>query len=183
MTSETVSNKKILTASVIAVIVAAILLITAILPAEFDLDPLGTGKLLGISGMSSEETMVGVVNQQSDDYHQDSYTVKLLPYEFIEYKYRLEAGGTMVFNWQATGEVKFDLHAEKDGIDPEEYSPSFDQRQSAGEKGSYTAPFGGIHGWYFRNDNSEPVTVTLNSVGFFSKAIEFTGGFENEKDF
>lgn len=183
MNTETVSNKKILTAALIAAIVAAILLVTTIMPAEYGVDPLGTGRLLGIAGMSEQQQMVGVLNQQTEGIHSDTYTIQLLPFEFVEYKYRLEEGATMLFNWRANAEIKFDLHAEKDGVDPQEYSPSFDQRQSSGEKGSYTAPFSGIHGWYWLNDNTQTVEVTLNATGFFSKAIEFNGGFENEKEF
>ena len=184
MTSEQTetSPKKILLATFITLIIAVVLLITTVLPAEFNIDPLKTGKLLGIAGMS-ETQLVGALNKQEQDYHEDTYTRTLGPFERFEYKYRMEAGATMLFTWQATGELVFDLHAEQDGIDPEEYSPSFDQRQSMGEKGSYTALFSGVHGWYFENRSTNQVELEVHTTGFFSKAIEYSDGFENKKDF
>jgi hypothetical protein len=176
------SPKKILIATLITLVIAVIVLVTTVLPAEFNLDPLKTGKLLGIAGMS-EEQLVGALNRQDLPYQQDTYKTTLAPFERFEYKYRLEQGGTLLFDWQATGELIFDLHSEKDGVDPQKYSPSFDQRQSSGEKGSYTALFPGIHGWYFENRSINEVELTLNTVGFYSQSTEFREGFENHREF
>ncbi|GAB1263961.1 hypothetical protein NBRC116493_08110 [Aurantivibrio infirmus] len=178
------SAKNILIATGAALIVACALLFIAILPAEFNIDPLGTGKLLGITGMSQDEQTVGALNRQDGEFFQDTYTVTLAAFESLEYKYRLDEGATMLFKWESTGgEVFFDMHSEKDGVSPEEYSPSFDQRQSAKEYGSYTAPFSGIHGWYWENRNTSTITITLNATGFFPQVTEFRDGFENERDF
>jgi len=178
------SAKSILIAAGLALVIACVLLITTILPAEFNIDPLGTGKLLGIAGMSEDDqTSVGALNKQDLDYFPDTYTVTLEPFESLEFKYRLSEGATMLFKWESTGEVFFDMHSEKDGVSPEEYSPSFDQRQSEKEYGSYTAPFSGIHGWYWENRNSSAITITLNASGFFTQATEFRDGFENHRTF
>ena len=176
------SPKKILIATFIALIVAAVLLVTTILPAEFSIDPLKTGKLLGIAGMS-EEKLVGALNYQDQPYHQDTYTTTIGPFGRLEYKYRLEQGATMLFNWEATGDLIYDLHAEQDGVDPQEYSPSFDQGQSPSKKGSYTALFPGIHGWYFENRSTSEVQLELKTTGFYSRSTEFRDGFENDKNF
>ena len=39
-------------ATLISVIVALLLLVTLVLPAEYDIDPLGTGAALGLTGLS-----------------------------------------------------------------------------------------------------------------------------------
>lgn len=176
------SAKKILIATLCALAVATVILFTTILPAEFGLDPLGTGRLLGISGLSGGETMPAL-NQQEIDYREDTYIVELAPFESVEYKYRLEEGASMLFEWEASGEVLFDLHSEQDGIPPDEYSPSFDQRQSTVERGSFTAPFPGIHGWFWENRSTSTVRLELNAVGFFTQATEFRAGFENHREF
>ena len=44
----------ILIATGIAFLVAVVMLLTLILPAEFDIDPLGTGQLLGLKGLSGK---------------------------------------------------------------------------------------------------------------------------------
>ena len=41
--------------------------------------------------------------------------------------------------------------------------------------GIYTAPFAGIHGWYWENLTEQAITITLNSAGFYKSAIEFRG--------
>src|SRR5215212_359599 len=43
----TIERKKIIKALIYAMIMAAVLLVTAVLPAEYGIDPIGTGKLLG----------------------------------------------------------------------------------------------------------------------------------------
>jgi len=182
--TDTVSRKQILISTAIALVVSVILLFTAVMPAEFNRDPLGTGKLLGIGGMTAENTdALAALNKQSLAYHNDTYKIVLAPFESLEYKYRLAENATIVFDWQATGEVLFDMHSEKDGVDPEEYSPSFDQRKSTGEKGSFTAPFSGIHGWFWENQTTKEVEIVLNSVGFYEKSKEFRDGYVNEKKF
>jgi hypothetical protein len=49
------SAKSILTATVFALVVAGVLLMTAILPAEYGIDPLGTGKALHLTDLSKAE--------------------------------------------------------------------------------------------------------------------------------
>lgn len=139
-TAQDVSPKKIVVASCSALTVAAVLLMTAVLPAEFGVDPLGTGRMLGITGMSRSAQQVGALNMQDQTYFQDKYRIVLAPFESMEYKYRLEEGATMLFDWQASGDLVFDMHSEQDGIDPYEYAPSFAQGAASGAQGSYTAP-------------------------------------------
>lgn len=181
--SDPTSAKKIILATIISFIVAIALLFVAILPAEMNYDPLGTGKLLGIAGMSEEDPSVGVLNKQDIKYSNDTFEIVMASFESLEYKYRLEEGASLIFEWEATGDLLFDLHAEKDGIDPEEYSPSYDQRQSNGEKGSYTAPFSGVHGWYWENRSANEVKLTLKTSGFYTKATEFRQNYKNDKEF
>ena len=42
--------------------------------------------------------------------------------------------------------------------------------------GTLTAPFPGIHGWYWENTTDKEVTVTLKSAGFYNLAHEFRNG-------
>lgn len=146
------------------------------------MDPLGTGELLGIKGMS-ESQLVGAVNLQTASYHDDSYRIVLAPYESVEYKYRLEEGASLLFTWQASDDLLFDMHSEQDGIDPQEYSPSFDQGNSAGASGSYTAPFSGIHGWFWENRSRSDVVLELDTSGFYSAATEFRQNFKEKRTF
>lgn len=162
--------RSILAATGAALLVAVLVLSTAVLPAEYGLDPLGTGRLLGLTALSEGEA--GAISPQPAEYKIDSTDFELGPYEFVEYKYRLEQGGAMVFSWVATGPVIYDFHSEPDGA-PEGYAESFDQQQSSQAHGTYTAPFPGIHGWFWENPGTSAVTITLTTAGFYSNAQEF----------
>jgi hypothetical protein len=162
--------RKILLATAGAAIVAAVILITAVLPAEYGIDPLGTGRLLGLTDLAAGST--AAIKRQDAAYKTNTASFELGPYEFVEFKYRLEQGATMVYSWDATGPVIYDFHSEPDGA-PTGYAESFDKAQSPAAHGSYTAPFSGIHGWFWENPNSKLVTITLTTAGFYSSAQEF----------
>ena len=98
----------------------------------------------------------------------------LQPYEYVEYKYHLEQGATMLYAWTASAPLMQDFHGERarcgSGGEPEE--ESFDKQDRRQASGSLTAPFAGIHGWYWENPGGAPVTIRLTSSGFFGSAIE-----------
>ena len=49
------SKGQLLKSLVIAILIGAVVLVTAVLPAEYDIDPLGTGKLFGFSKLYQED--------------------------------------------------------------------------------------------------------------------------------
>ncbi len=167
------SATKIVLATAVALLLAGAVLLAVVLPAEYGLDYLGAGRLLGLVAMGEQRP--GVLTTRPEAYHVDRRTFLLGPYQAVEYKYRLEVGDSMVFSWQATTPVMVDLHSQPDGA-PEGYAESFDRRTSAAASGTYTAPFGGIHGWYWENPSRTDVTITLTTSGFYSHALEFSGG-------
>ena len=163
-------GRKILTATILALLAAALILVTAVLPAEYGIDLIGTGRLLGLTALSEGTT--GAMSPQSAEYKVDRVEFVLGAYEFIEYKYRIEQGGAMVFSWEASKSVIYDFHSEPDGA-PEGYAESFDKAETAQAHGTYTAPFSGIHGWFWENPGSGNVTIKLTTAGFYSAANEF----------
>ena len=164
------SVRKILLATAGAAGVAAIILITAVLPAEYGIDPLGTGRLFGLTDLAGGST--GAIKRQDTAYKTNTASFDLGPYEFVEFKYRLEQGATMIYSWTSTGPVIYDFHSEPDGA-PQGYAESFDKAQSPAAHGSYTAPFSGIHGWFWENPNSKLVMIMLMTAGFYLTAQEF----------
>ena len=164
------SRRKILAASGWALAVAAVVLVVAVLPAEYGVDPLGTGRLLGLTDLAATST--GAIERQATAYKTNTVTFYLGPYEFMEYKYRIEQGGSMVYSWAADGPLIYDFHSEPEGA-PQGYAESFDKAQAAEGHGTYTAPFSGIHGWFWENPGAKPVTIKLTTAGFYSAAQEF----------
>jgi hypothetical protein len=176
-----------------AMLVAGVLLMAAILPAEYGVDPLGTGKLLGLTSLAKanapaaggaaatqapppeelEPTRPGANTPQTVALKQDNVTFKLGPFEGIEYKYRMEKGASMVYSWTSTGKVRFDFHGEPQGA-PKGYAESYEMAEGQKAAGSFFAPTTGIHGWFWENTSTDDITVTLTSTGFYASAIEFT---------
>jgi hypothetical protein len=168
------SARRILGATVAALLIAAVLLVTVVLPAEYGIDPLGTGRLLGLTALA--EGSGGAIQAQAGAYRRDAKEFILGPYEMMEYKYRLERGAPLIFSWQASTPVMYDFHSEPDG-GPEGYAESFDKQNGASDRhGTYTAPFSGIHGWYWENPGRQTVTIRLTSAGFYTAAQEFRDG-------
>ena len=162
--------RKILIATAAAAVAAAIILVVAVLPAEYGIDPLGTGRLLGLTDLAGGSS--GAITRQDAAYKTNTASFELGPYEFVEFKYRLEQGASMVYSWTATGPVIYDFHSEPEGA-PRGYAESFDKAQAPAANGTYTAPFPGIHGWFWENPGTKAVTITLTTAGFYTTAQEF----------
>lgn len=160
-----VSARKLGLAAVASLLVAAVVFVGAVLPAEYGVDPLGTGELFGLLALAQ----VVAVTSEDDAYRTDAYELRVAPSEWVEYTYRLQEGGAMVYTWSATGPVEYNLHSAPDGAPPG-YAESFDGGESRAVHGSYVAPFTGVHGWYWENDGSQEVTITLTTAGFYRDA-------------
>ena len=165
-----IAPSRIIWATGFAAVVAAVVLVVAVLPAEYGIDPLGTGRLLGLTDLAGASA--GAITRQVAAYKTNTASFELGPYEFVEFKYRLEQGATMIYSWSATGPVIYDFHSEPDGA-PAGYAESFDKAQTPAAHGSYKAPFSGIHGWFWENPGTKAVTITLTTAGFYTTAQEF----------
>jgi hypothetical protein len=174
-------------ASGIALLVSVLLLVTVVLPAEYGADPTGVGTALGLTALSQASVAEPVPPPQGAvlapvqegnvalypaEYKFDAREFELGPYEYIEYKYHLAKDATMLFSWNATGDVLQEFHGDPDGA-PSSASQSYDKKPRRKADGSFTAPFPGIHGWYWENPGGEPVTVRLTTAGFYTAAHEF----------
>jgi hypothetical protein len=185
-TPELPSKRQLLITTAAAMLVAAIILVTTVLPAEYGVDPTGAGAALGLDVMSRaaqrpppeplppgsdlKPNVVGPVAQYSAPFKVDRVQFTLGPYDYVEYKYHLVEGGQMVFSWKASDPVINDFHGELNA-DPDKVT-SFDTSNWQDGHGTFTAPFTGIHGWYWENPTGKPVTVTLQTSGFYGSAIE-----------
>ncbi|MEZ0497676.1 hypothetical protein [Sphingomonas sp. IW22] len=162
--------------------VAVVLLVTTILPAEYGVDPIGTGRLFGLTRMgevkqaehAAEAATAPAVTAPSPAASGAPATaqtaevkITLAPDEGREVKADMRAGDRMTYAWSTGGpEVRFELHGEEHGAPADQYS-SYEKGSSAGEKGEFQAPFDGMHGWYWRNRTAAPVTITVTATGTF----------------
>ena len=160
--------------------------VAAVLPAEYDVDPLGTGRLLGIAKMAdpgagvappaqdaavTELVQAGPLTHYPAAFNEDTVEFVLEPFDYVEYKYALVKGAALTFAWKATGIVEHDFHGEPD-VDPEGGLQSYDKSKKLEASGSLVAPFTGIHGWYWRNPSDVAVTVKISSAGLYTSGLE-----------
>jgi hypothetical protein len=186
--TEIIGKAKLALAAGAAILVAGLVLVAFILPAEFAVDPLGIGAKVGLLdlGVTGEQVealeqaaatgsragQAAIIAAQERPFNTETVEFNLGPAGSIEYKYRLEQGESLHYSWSATGPVNVEFHAEPDG-GPAGYAQTYEKSQGTAKSGTLTAPFPGIHGWYWQNTGSEPVTVTLTSAGFYNLAHEF----------
>ena len=164
-----VSTRKLAATTLAALAAAAAIVVAFVLPAEFGRDPLGTGKALGLTRIASPPPP-GSPEPPVTEYRVDAAQFVLGPYEFVEYKYRLDAGAAMIYTWSATATVIHEFHGDPD-TNPD--APvSFEKKDRRQASAAFTAPFAGIHGWFWENPGAEPVTITLTSAGFYTSAVE-----------
>ena len=171
----------------IALLTAGLILVAAVLPAEFGVDPLGVGGRLGLMAIGEVQKKltafeatraagaggVPTIAPQERAYEHETVEFKIGPRDSMEYKYRLDKGEALLYSWKATSPVNEELHAEPDGA-PSGFAESFEKRNAvATASGTLTAPFSGIHGWYWENRGDVEVTVTLSAAGFYNMSHEF----------
>lgn len=172
-------TKKLLIACTLATVAATGILLLVVLPAEYGIDPLGSGKALGLLGLSEQQNTA--LQVRSEPLKSDHFEFQLAPFESVEYKYRLAAGASMIYSWSGDGEVLYEMHSEPDGAAPG-FAQTFASGRAESRKGSFQAPFAGIHGWYWQNRGSKDIRIELRSQGFYQHAIEFRGGHEIRKE-
>jgi hypothetical protein len=137
------SAGKILRATGLALVAAAAILVLFVLPAEYGIDPLGTGKRLGLtelvraadkpvaagSDVSIAPVLVpspkgdapsvkGAFVSQPGQFHTDSRELTIGPNEGLEIKYNMKKGAGLIYSWTASGTLSFEFHGEPD-VKPE----------------------------------------------------------------
>jgi hypothetical protein len=198
------SSQQLRKSTITAAIVAAVLLVTVVLPAEYSVDPTGIGKVLGLKKMGEIKTelakeaeadrvaaaqasqvvtpdeqaavavptasaTVATSAQVAEDANavnwRDEKSFVLKPGEGVEIKLKMNKGDLANFQWRAQGGVvNYDTHGDAPG-----QSISYEKgRGVASADGNITAAFDGNHGWFWRNRESQPVTVTLRTKGAYT---------------
>ncbi len=161
---------RVVRAASLGVAVGAVIAVVAVLPAEYGVDPTGLGQSLGLlklapAGIDPMKTTESV-ETGSSDANRVSHTLRLDPGEGTEFKVVMDEGAQASFRWLATDVVHFDQHGEPAG-DTSGYYESYAVGFADALEGKFTALFTGTHGWYWRNDGSEPVDLELTVAGKF----------------
>lgn len=163
------SAKSLLQATAFATVVAAAVLVLAVLPSEYGIDPTGLGERMGLTELPARpgDGPVGPAPVGAAERREDRVDVTLEAGKGLEYKFHLVGGHTIAYSWQTDfGSLNFDFHGEPKGAEPGVFE-SWTRGRSAKMEGSLNAPFEGSHGWYWENDNEYEVVVTLETSGVY----------------
>lgn len=168
------SRRRLLLGTGVALIAASVILVTVVLPAEYGVDPIGTGRALGLTAMSGSRAAPApeVMHEHPRKFYSGQVEIAMKGREELEYKATLAQGEPLLYTWRVQGgPVYFEFHGEPtQGEWPEDFFQSYQIKESSeGEQGSFVAPFTGQHGWYWRNLSDQPATITLEAVGYYSR--------------
>ncbi|MEX0284576.1 MAG: transmembrane anchor protein [Paracoccaceae bacterium] len=179
--------------ALIASIGAVAIGVMVYMPAELGRDPTGVGTLLGLTEMGEikqqlaaeaaadaathgqeESSLMNdvfglfVSTAEAQETWKDEIVFSLEPGASTEIKATMEEGATLFYSWTVEGgRINFDLHAHAGGQNVSYEKGRGDKRG----RGSFTTPFAGDHGWFWRNRSKGEVTVTLKLRGEYSAIV------------
>ena len=190
------SSAQLLRSTMIALVAAAAILVTIVLPAEYGIDPTRVGRVLGLaemgeikrslaeeaerdrqmtSGSGDQSTLlrdvfslfVGTAHaQETQTAWKDEFSFTLTPGQGIEWKLVMEKGAVAEYRWKAEG-GRVNFDLHGDGGGQ---SISYEKgRGTTGEEGELKAAFSGNHGWFWRNRDRQDVTITVQLRGDYSE--------------
>lgn len=172
------SIKSLLISLISSIILAIIILLIAVLPAEFNIDPTGLGKKMGLTVLaktdndSTKPTVISCpepaqATGQKTAMAQwpDSVMITVPAKKGLEYKFHINKGDKLEFVWKTDGAaLYFDFHGEPQG-NTTGYFKSFKESTQSESSGSLIAPFTGSHGWYWENKTNKAVIINLKTRG------------------
>jgi len=189
------TSAQLIRSTAIAAASAVAILVTVVLPAEYNIDPTGIGGILGLAEMGEIKTQlageaeadrlmeleaeeqsslmndifglfVGAAHAQEAEVWRDETTFTLAPGDSAEWKMVMEEGQTAEYRMMVEGgRVNFDLHGHGGGN-----SVTYEKgRGSTGDEGQIVATFDGEHGWFWRNRDGSDVTVTVQVRGEYTE--------------
>jgi hypothetical protein len=176
------SSGQLVRATLFASVVASLILVTIVLPVEYGLDPLGTGRASGLfrprtptvaapkDDVAPLTPRASVLVKSATPFRSDEMTVRLESGEGVEIKASMTRGQRLVYSWASTGgAVDVDMHGEAVGAADDEYTSYWKDEGQTHQHGALDAPVTGNHGWYWQNLNDTPVTITVKVSGFYEK--------------
>jgi hypothetical protein len=196
--NELPSSKQLIKATVVALLIAIILLVTVILPAEYGVDPTGVGETLGLTKMGEikkqlageakqevQQTTIGktkLVTKSVATDIEDELVVKASSVEVMVTESRsiqLKPGeaaeiklsmkkGAVVTYEWSVNTGHVNYDIHGDGVGIKYFGYGKGKAKKE-DKGELKAAFDGKHGWFWRNRSNQTVTVTLSVFGDYNE--------------
>jgi hypothetical protein len=169
----------------LALVAGVVIVFGAIVPAEFGKDPLGLGKLGGLSRLwappekALKSGSVARAREYPTAWRTDVIEIPLTGFlggnagSELEYKVRMGKDATLIYDWSVEGaqrgdDFHYDFHGHTTPPPGQQMTvASYRQAYGLAQHGALTAPYEGIHGWQFSNSSEKPVVVKLRLAGFY----------------
>ena len=201
MNHPVLEKKKIIRAVVLSMVVGTAILVVAVLPAEYGIDPIGAGKLLGFSKLyiPAETAADNLATSSTTQTHplikleklgaapsvarpkeadnpapetqlevrEDTVKITIPAGKGLEFKVNMLKYGKMKYQWNTNhGVLYFDFHGEvkQEKKVKNVYFESYTIAYSNNMVGTFLTPYEGKHGWYFRNNGTEDIIVSLSET-------------------
>lgn len=188
--SKSIPAGRLLALTAGGLVVATVAVFGAILPAEFNMDPLGIGKATGLSRLwappevafDASKAGTGPLAREYDmAWRTDTIEIPLRDGEDrtrgneLEYKVRMKKDATLIYEWEVAdvanpAEFYYDFHGQTipEGENQDDVMvATYKQATGTSGKGALTAPFDGVHGWYLQNQSVKAVVVKIKLAGFY----------------
>ena len=169
-----------------ALAVATLIMLGAVLPAEFNWDPLRLGRLSGLDRLwapsevafDTSKSEVPLAREYPEGFRADVIEIPLRASgdstrgDELEYKVQMKKDATFIYEWSVAGipkpdEFYFDFHGHTLAAGKAMTVATYKQATGTGAKGALTAPFDGVHGWFFQNQSEHAVVVRVKISGFY----------------
>ena len=168
-------------------LVATVAVFGAILPAEFNMDPLGIGKVTGLNRLwappevafdASKAGTGPLAREYEMPFRTDTIEIPLRDGDDrtrgneLEYKVRMKQGATLIYEWSVADievpeEFYYDFHGHTTVEGQEMTVATYKQATGTSAQGALTAPFDGVHGWFLQNQSAKAVVVRVKLSGFY----------------
>ncbi len=200
--TELPSSAKLIRSTIIAIIIATVILVTLVLPAEFGIDPTGVGKLTGLKRMGEiKQSLNDELNQERTDSTAQSESPSDPASITADANQPDPTQSTNPINEPRSDQLSVNLAPNQsteikitmtEGT-AVEFSWSTNQGQAfydlhgdssavnyhiyekgtdSTKQGTLTAAFTGNHGWYWKNRTQSPITITLKAQGKYQAIKE-----------
>ena len=198
---EAPSVGKLIKSTILAILIAAVILITVVLPAEYGIDPTGVGSLIGLTRMGeikaslaqeaaaegvekSAEVLASaeVSKPEAPTISEASTAIADDHKQSKEFSFSLSPNeGTEIKLTMAKGnQVNFEWWTDggRANFDAHADSKALQIKYHNYEKGAeeraegvLEAAFDGNHGWFWRNRTTAPMTISLKVSGEYTDVV------------
>lgn len=197
--AELPTTKQLLRSTIIALIVALVILLTVVLPSEYAVDPTGVGQWLGLTEMGKIKKQLAAEAEADALYLAEQTYEKSMDVELVSAEQPVVPEQSFVAEtliWRDTVDIlltpgqgtevklvmaegttaRFSWNGVQGPLNYDTHgdgggrSISYEKgRNVRSAEGELTAAFTGNHGWFFRNRTSVNITLILRTAGDYDE--------------